>query len=94
MSIPFIQNSSLLSPVDYSKVDVRESLPPRSLITLQTFKRREFLPSHHHNGIWQIESGTAQSLGMSMVRRFHLVFGEEMSSVIFSLKLVPITSSV
>jgi CRP-like cAMP-binding protein len=45
-----------------SEFDAERSRSERSSITFQTFSRREFLPSHDHKGIWQIESGIVRTL--------------------------------
>jgi CRP-like cAMP-binding protein len=62
MSITLAQVNPSLSWVDRSEVDAERSLSARSPITFQTFNRREFLPSHYHKGIWQIESGVVRTL--------------------------------
>lgn len=47
---------------EMTKINAERSRSERSPITIQTFNRREVLPSHYHKDTWQIESGVVRTL--------------------------------
>jgi CRP-like cAMP-binding protein len=55
-----------VSPQDIRHDDIRHddkrAVPTRSLMPIQCFNRRDFLPSHYQKSLWQIKSGIVRTV--------------------------------